>query len=113
MTRSVPTNVLAAALSHAFGSDPTPSLGASVGGLCNNSNGQQQAGMLNAILASLGPVAASALAGDVLSKVMTPGNTQITPQQASQLSPEQVTAVVQHASEAKPGIADELAAFYA
>ena len=45
------TNVLASALSHAFGSDQTPSLGAIVGGLLGNSNGQQQAGMLSAALA--------------------------------------------------------------
>ena len=46
---AAPPNVLASALSHAFGSDQTPSIGAIVGSLFGNSNGQQQAGMLNQI----------------------------------------------------------------
>jgi hypothetical protein len=50
-----------------------------VGQMFGNSNGQQQAGMLNQILATLGPAAASALAGGVLGRALAPGSTQITP----------------------------------
>ena len=111
--QAAPPNVLASALAHAFGSDQTPSIGAIVGGLFGNSNGQQQAGMLNQILATLGPVVASGLAGGVLSKVLAPGATQITPAQASQLTPQQVQDVVEHAHQSNPGIAQDLASFYA
>ena len=111
--QAAPASVLAGALSHAFGSDQTPSIGAIVGGLFGKSNGAQQAGMLNQVLAALGPVAASGLAGGVLGKMLTPGTTQITPAQASQLSPQQVQDVVEHAHQANPGIADQLAGFYA
>ena len=68
--------------------------------------------MLNQILATLGPAAAASLAGGTLGGIMSPGNSQITPEQASQLSPQQVQDVVQEAHQMNPGIADQLAAFY-
>lgn len=111
--QAAPPNVLAGALAQAFGSNQTPSIGAIIGGLFGHSNGQQQAGMLNQILATIGPLAASGLAGGVLSKILTPGATQVTAAQASQLSPQQVQDVVEHAHQTNPRIADELAGFYA
>lgn len=113
VAQNVPSNVLADGLAHAFRSDQTPAIGAMVGQLFGNSNGSQQAGMLNQILATLGPTAAASLAGGVLGRVMSPGGSQITPAQASQLSPQQVQDVVEHAHQTNPGIADELAGFYA
>ena len=113
VAQAAPANVLAAGLAHAFRSDQTPAIGAMVGQLFGNSNGQQQAGMLNQILATLGPGAAASLAGGVLGHAMSPGSSQITPAQASQLTPDQVQAVVEHAHQTNPGIADELAGFYA
>jgi hypothetical protein len=82
-------------------------------GTQDNSNGRQQAGMLNQILATLGPAAAASLAGGLLGRAMNPGSSQITPAQASQLSPQDVQQVVEHAHHTNPGIADELAGFYA
>jgi len=58
-------------------------------------------------------VPGNVLAGGLLGRVMSPGSQQITPDQASELSPEQVQEVVTHAHQAQPGIADELAGFYA
>lgn len=46
------------------------------------------------------------LGGGVLRKVMSPGQTRITPEQASQLIPQQVQDVVNHADEVLPGVAD-------
>ena len=111
--QAAPTNVLAAGLAHAFRSDQTPAIGEVVGQLFGNSSRQQQAGMLNQILATLGPAAAASLAGGVLGNVMTPGSSQVTPDQASQLSAQQVQDVVEHAHQVNPGIADSLAGFYA
>jgi hypothetical protein len=113
VVQNAPANVVAAGLASAFRSDQTPPIGQMVGQLFGNSNGQQQAGMLNQILATLGPAAAAGLAGGVLGRVMSPGSSQITPAQASQLSPEQVQQVVEHAHQTNPGIADQLAGFYA
>jgi hypothetical protein len=113
VAQTAPADVLAKGLAGAFRSDQTPSIGVMVGQLFGNSSGQQQAGMLNQILATLGPVAASNLAGGVLGRIMAPGSNQITPDQASMLTPQQVQDVVEHAHQTSPGIADELAAFYA
>ena len=112
VAQAVPSNVLADGLAHAFRSDQTPDIGALVGQMFGNSNGQQQAGMLNQILATLGPAVAASLAGGTLGGVMSPGSSQITPAQASQLSPQQVQDVVEQAHQMNPGIADQLAAFY-
>ena len=113
VAQNAPPDVLAAGLAGAFRSDQTPAIGQMVGQLFGNSSGSQQAGMLNQILATLGPAAAASLAGGVLGGVMSPGASQITPDQAARLSPEQVQAVVEHAHQTNPGIADELAGFYA
>lgn len=113
VAQNVPSDVLAKGLAGAFRSDETPSVGEMVGNLFGNSNGQQQAGMLNRILAALGPATAASLGGGVLGRVMSPGSSQITPDQASQLSPQEVQEVVENAQQTNPGIADELASFYA
>ena len=113
VAQGVPGNVLADGLAHAFRSDQTPDIGAMVGQMFGSSNGNQQAGMLNQILATLGPAALSGLAGGVLGNLLKPGASQITPTQASQLSPDQVRDVVADAHKTNPGIADDLASFYA
>lgn len=113
VAQNAPKDVIAAGLAGVFRSDQTPAIGQLVGQLFGNSNGSQQAGMINQILAALGPVAAASLGGGVLGSVMSPGASQVTPDQAARLSPEQVQAVVDHAHQINPGIADGLASFYA
>jgi len=113
VTQNAPPDALGAAIAGAFRSDQTPSIGDMVGQMFQNSNGQQQAGLLNQILATLGPAAAATLGGGVLGRILQPGATQITPDQAGQLTPDQVTAVVNHANELHPGLADQLGSFYA
>lgn len=113
VVQNAPSDVLGAALAHTFRSDGTPPIGHMVGQLFGNSNAQQQAGLLNQILATVGPVAASALAGGVLGRVLSSGSHQVTPDQASQLTPEQVQAVVNDAHASNPGLADQLGSFYA
>lgn len=113
VVRQAPGDVVASGLSHVFRSDQTPPVGDMVGQMYGHSNGQQQAGLLNQILGSLGPAAAGSLAGGVLGRILTPGSTQVTPAQASQLSPQDVTQVVEQASRTDPGIVDGMARFYA
>ena len=113
VAQQAPTDVLSRALSGAFSSNDTPPIGQMVGQLFGNSNGQQQSGMLNQLIATLGPAAAAALAGGALGRIMSPGATQVTPEQAAQMTPEQVQAVVDHAHQTNPGIADQLGSFYA
>ena len=113
VAQQAPTDVLGHALTGAFNSNETPPIGQMVGQLFGSSNGQQQSGMLNQLLATLGPGVAAALAGGALGRIMSPGATQVTPEQAGKLSPAQVQAVVTQASETNPGIADQLGNFYA
>jgi hypothetical protein len=113
VAQNAPSDVLAKGLSAAFSSDQTPAIGNMVGQLFGQSNGAQQAGMLNQLIGALGPGVMDGLAGGVLGKVMSPGQTQITPEQASQLTPQQVQDVVNHANEIHPGVADQLGQFYA
>ena len=111
--QSAPTDVVGKALSGMFSSNTTPPIGQMVGQLFGNSNGSQQAGMLNQLISAVGPTLAATLGGGVLGRIMSPGSTQITPEQASQLTPQQVQVVVDHAHESQPGIADQLGNFYA
>ena len=113
IAQNAPSDVLAKGLSAAFASDQTPAIGNMVGQLFGQSNGAQQAGMLNQLISALGPGVMGGLAGGVLGRVMSPGQTQITPEQASQLTPQQVQDVVNHANEVHPGVADQLGQFYA
>jgi hypothetical protein len=118
---AVPSAALQSGLAAAFGSDRTPPLGDMVGQLFGQSNAQQQAGVLNQILASAGPALLATLAGGALGRFLNPAGgaaapaqaTQITPEQASQLSPDQVKEIVEHAQRHDPGITDRLSAFYA
>ena len=113
VAQTAPSDALAKGLSAAFSSDQTPDIGSMVSQLFGQSNGTQQAGMLNQLLGTLGPGVMAGLAGGTLGNIMRPGQTQITPQQASQLSPQQVQDVVNHANDVHPGVADQLGAFYA
>jgi len=104
---------LGAGIAGAMRSDQTPPFSEMVGQLFGNSNSSQQAGVLNQIIASLGPAALSGVAGGVLGKMLAPGQTEITPAQASQLSPAQVSEIANHAQQAQPGVIDEVSQFYA
>ena len=99
-----PADVLGKGLGEAFRSDQTPDIGSMVSQLFGGSNGNQQAGMLNQVLATLGPAALTALAGGVMGRMMTPGSTQSTPAQASQLSPQQVQDIVNEAHQQSPAL---------
>lgn len=112
MAQQAPADVLGQVLGDTFRSPDTPDIGSLVAGMFGQSNGTQQAGMLNQIIATLGPAVAGALAGGALTKVLG-GGQQVTPEQASQLSPEVVTQVVNEAQAREPGLADQLGQFYA
>lgn len=109
---------LSRGLSSAFRSEATPPFGQMVGNLFSQSSPQQQAGMLNQIVQSLGSGALSGVAGGILGRVFgtaSGGATApaITPTQASQLSPDDVTALATHAQSKDESIVDKLGSFYA
>jgi hypothetical protein len=108
---------LSSALSSMFRSDATPSFGQLVGSLFEKSDSQQRAGLLNHLIGALGPGAAGS-AGGILSRALgSTANTAIasgvTPQQASQVSPSDVTALAAHAEQQNPSVIDRVGSFYA
>ena len=112
VAQSAPQPQLAAGLSEAFRSSQTPPFGQMLGTLFSQSNGQQQAGILNHLLGSLGPAAAGAGALGGLSSLLGSG-TQVTPQQAQQVQPEAVQQLAEQAQRNNPSIIDEAGGFYA
>lgn len=112
VAQSAPQPQLAAGLAEAFRSNQTPPFGQMLGTLFGQSNGQQQAGILNQLLGSLGPAAAGAGALGGLSNLLG-GGSQVTPQQAQQVSPETVQQLAEQAQRNNPSIVDQASSFYA
>jgi hypothetical protein len=102
VSKVVPRQDLAGALSHAFNSDQTPPFANMVGSLFGQSSGQEKAGLLNQLLSKV--PALSGLLG---------GAQQVTPEQAEQISPDAVQQAAQHAQQQNPSIVDEVSSFYA
>jgi hypothetical protein len=114
VAQAAPPNVIAEGLSAVFHSDQTPAFGNLVGSLFSQSNGDQKAGMLNQLLASVGPgVLAQLGGGGMLASLLGGGAPQVTPQQAQSISPELVQQLAAHAEKADPSIVDKASAFYA
>jgi hypothetical protein len=113
VAQQAPQDLLGHGLAEAFRSDQTPPFPQMAAQLFGQSNSGQQAGMLNSIIGALGPMAIASLAGGALSKMMAPGQTQITPEQASRFTPQQIQEIATHAHEQQPGVIDKLGSFYA
>lgn len=99
---------LASGLAEAFRSDQTPPFAHMLTTLFNNSDGQQRAGILNHLLSSIGPGAASGVLGNLLG-----GGSQVTPEQAQQVQPEAVHQLAEQAERNDPSIIERAGAFYA
>lgn len=131
IAREAPPDVFGQGVAEAFKSDQTPAFGNMIEQMFGQSSPDQRAGVLNQILASLGPAAAGALAGGALGKILqgglaglgggaapqagtaAPQLPQITPDQAAKVSPSDVNDIVQQARQQDPGIMDQLGRFYA
>jgi hypothetical protein len=114
VAQTAPPNIIAEGLSAAFHSDQTPAFGNMVSSLFGQSNGEQKAGMINQLIASVGPGTLAQLAGGgALASLLSGGATQVTPQQAQNISPEVVQQLATHAEKADPSIVDKASAFYA
>jgi hypothetical protein len=113
VAHAAPPGNLATGLSAAFRSDQTPPFGQMIGTLFSNSNGQQRAGILNQLLGSVGPglLASGGLSG--LSGLLGGGQTQVTPEQADQISPQAAQQLAEHAQKQNPSIVDQAGEFYA
>lgn len=113
IVRDAPRDTVREGLREAFDAGDTPSMGEQVGQMFGQSSNQQQAGLINQVIQALGPAAAAALAGGVLQKVMKPGEPQVDADAVAQLSPTEVTQVVNEAQQQQPELSQRLSEFYA
>jgi hypothetical protein len=114
VAQTAPPNAIADGLSAMFKSDQTPAFGNMVSSLFSGSNGEQKAGMLNQLIASVGAGTVAQMAGGgALASLLGGGANQITPQQAQDVSPEVVQQIAAHAEKTDPSIVDKASAFYA
>jgi hypothetical protein len=99
VAKAAPPGVVAGGLSQAFRSDQTPPFPQMLATLFGQSDPNQRAGLLNRLRAALEPGAAP--------------SGSVTPQQASQVSPEDVQQMAAQAERRNPSVVDEVSGFYA
>jgi hypothetical protein len=112
VTQAAPQSSLAQGITAAFNSDQTPAFGQMLSGLFNNSSPDQKAGILNQLIANAGPAITSVLASNGLSGILNSSG-QVTPQAASQVSPDVIAQAAEHAQKQNPSIVQEAGNFYA
>jgi hypothetical protein len=115
VAQAVPPSTLASGLAEAFRSPQTASFPQMAAQLFSNGNSQQQAGVLNGLMASLGPAVIAKFAGSApnspLAAMLQSGS--VTPPQAASVSPAEVEALTAHAQTQDPSIIDRVSAIYA
>jgi hypothetical protein len=129
--QSASPGLLSTGLAAMFRSDATPPFGQMAGQMFGQANPNQQAGMLNQLIAGMGPAVLASLMnksgaggggilgslGGLLGQVTGGGaaatTPTLTPDQASQLTPAQVQVIASHAEQSNPGIIDQMSNFYA
>lgn len=116
VAQAVPASTLSQGISAAFNSHETPSFGNMVSGLFTNGNSQQQAGILNSLLASAGPaVLGSLTSGGALSGLssMLGSGKPLTPDQAAQVPPAAVQQIAEAAHKSDPSVVDQVSSVVA
>lgn len=124
VAQNAPPDVLARGVTGALRSDQTPPFPQMVSQMFGQSNPNQRAGMLNQLLATLGPAVLSQLASGRaggmgglggLAGILGGGRApaQVTPEQAAQVSPDEVRALAEKAEQENPSIVDRMGDFYA
>jgi hypothetical protein len=113
--QAVPSSTLAGGLAEVFRSGQTAPFPQMAAQLFANGNSQQQAGVLNSLVAALGPAMISKFAGSApnspLAALLQSGS--VTPAQAASVSPQDVEALTTCAQNQDPSIVDRVSAVYA
>ena len=122
IAQEAPRSVIADGLAEAFRSDDTPEFGQMAAQMFGQSSGQQRAGILNTLIATLGPTliaqvlgrrGGSSGLGGLLDGLMGGGRPHITPEQAEQIPPDAVRDLAAEAEKRDPSIIDQFSDFYA
>lgn len=113
VAQTAPRTDVAQGVTQALRSDQTPPFPQMVAQLFGNGTPDQRAGMLNRLLANVGPAVLQTVAGGALSNLRGADQAQISPDQASQISPDTVRQIAEHAEQQNPGIVERMGDFYA
>ncbi len=128
VAQNAPQPELADGLAAAFRADETPEFGQMTANLFNNSNPQQQAGLLNMLLRYAGPAILSRITGggggggasaggggglSDLINIFKGGQQEVSPEMAQQIPPEAVQEIADKAQKEDPSIVDRISDFYA
>jgi hypothetical protein len=103
---------LAQGVTQALRSDQTPPFGNMVEHLFNNGNPDQRAGMLNQLIANVGPAILSRIAGGSLGNLAGADQASISPEQAQQIPPSAVRELAEQAQQQNPGVVERMGDFY-
>ena len=104
VAQNAPPSAIADGLAAAFRSEQTPPFNQMLGQLFGQSNGQQRAGILNTLIATLGPT--------IVSQVLA-RQTEVPPEAAAQVPPQAVAELAAQAEQKDPSIVDTVSNFYA
>jgi hypothetical protein len=117
VAQTAPCSTIAGGLADAFRSGEAGGFGQIASQLFGNSAGGQQANLLNTLLATAGPGLAGALSsGNLpgLSSILGGGAPrQLTPEEASQVPPEEIQHLANHVQNNDPSIIDRVSEIYA
>lgn len=119
VAQAAPTSTLADGIAAAFRSDRTPPFGDMVANLFSRSHGEQQAGLINNLIAAAGPTLVSQIlsrrggGGIDVSRLLSGGQTELAPEQAQQIPPDAVREIAAQAEKHDPSIVDQIGSFYA
>jgi hypothetical protein len=119
VAQQVNPSALGGGIAAALRSDATPAFGQAIGSLFGQSNPQQKAGVLNELVQVLGSAGIASAGGGILTRILgssaAPSGSAapITPAQAAQVSPSDVTAIAASAQQHDDSIVDRVGAFYA
>ena len=116
VAREAPRDAVGQGVADAFRAESTPPFAEMVSRMFGQSNPEQRAGVLNQLLRSLGPGVLSALGGGILGRMSVPaqaGPPTLSPEQASQMSPEQVQEIAARAERHDPTVLDKIGSYYA
>jgi hypothetical protein len=107
---TTPPEAVADGLAHAFRSDQTPAFPQMVASLFGRSDPNQRAGLLNRLLGAVGPGAMAGLPG-ALGGLL--GGGEVGPEQAANVSPQDVEEIAAQAEKQDPSVIDQVSSFYA
>lgn len=113
VSQNVPRATVAQGVTQALRSDQTPPFAQMISHLFSNGTPDQRAGMLNQLLANVGPSVLASVAGGSLGNLLGADQARVSPEQASQLSPQQVQELASKAEQQNPGIVERMGDFYA